>query len=153
MVSNPSLSDELRPLVWCDNKNAAALAANPLFHALSKHIDIDLHFILDKVLYKTLSKYIPSSGQVANIFTKHLPSLQFSTFYIKLSIVRCPITEQHNITRSSNWTSTLATTRTDYQKQQPHLKTCNNMNRLLLSRTAKATTAVRRICIYIYIYM
>lgn len=132
MVSNPSLSDELPPLVWCDNKSAAALAANPIFHAFSKHIDIDLHFILDKVLHKTLNTYIPSSGQVADIFTKHLPSLQFSTFYIKLSIVPCPITEQHNITRSSNWTSRLATTRTDYQKQQPHLKTCNNMNRLLL---------------------
>ena len=132
MVSNPSLSDELSLLVWCDNKNVAALAANPIFHGRSKHIDIDLHFIIVKVLHKTLNTYIPSSGQVTDIFTKHLPSLQFSTFYIKLSIIPCHITEQHNITRSSNWTSRLATTRIDYQKQQPHLKTCNNMNRLLL---------------------
>ena len=38
------------PLMWCDNQNATQLVANLVFHARSKHIKIDLHFIRDKVL-------------------------------------------------------------------------------------------------------
>lgn len=37
-------------LVWCDNKSVAALAANSVFHACSKHIESNFHFIRDKVL-------------------------------------------------------------------------------------------------------
>lgn len=37
-------------LVWCDNKSVAALAANSVFHACSKHIESNFHFICDKVL-------------------------------------------------------------------------------------------------------
>ena len=42
-----------------------------------KHIELDLHFIRDKVLQNALKiSYIPPSSQVADIFTKHLPSSQ-----------------------------------------------------------------------------
>ncbi|RVW64436.1 Retrovirus-related Pol polyprotein from transposon RE1 [Vitis vinifera] len=38
------------PILWCDNQSAAHLAANPVFHSRSKHIELDLHFIREKVL-------------------------------------------------------------------------------------------------------
>lgn len=33
------------PTVWCDNESALALAANLVFHARTKHIEVDYHFI------------------------------------------------------------------------------------------------------------
>ncbi|KAL6316356.1 hypothetical protein AAG906_017993 [Vitis piasezkii] len=56
------LSSSSPPLLWCDNKSAAHLAANPMFHARTKHIEMDLHFIRDHVLRKQLIiQYLPSS--------------------------------------------------------------------------------------------
>ncbi|XP_058222953.1 uncharacterized mitochondrial protein AtMg00810-like [Rhododendron vialii] len=40
------------PVLWCDNLGALALASNPVFHARSKHIAIDYHFIREKVTAK-----------------------------------------------------------------------------------------------------
>lgn len=37
-------------VLWCDNISAIALASNPVFHACSKHIEVDYHFIREKVL-------------------------------------------------------------------------------------------------------
>ena len=55
-------------------------------------MELDLHFIRDKVLRQDIQiQYIPSIDQVADIFTKHLPSSQFITLRTKLSVVPCPI--------------------------------------------------------------
>ncbi|RVW86354.1 Retrovirus-related Pol polyprotein from transposon RE2 [Vitis vinifera] len=37
------------PTIWCDNSGALALASNPVFHARTKHIEVDFHFIREKV--------------------------------------------------------------------------------------------------------
>jgi hypothetical protein len=41
-------------ILLCDNIGVKYLMANPLFHARTKHIAIDYHFILDKVVAKSL---------------------------------------------------------------------------------------------------
>ena len=65
------------PTIWVDNLSAISLASNPVLHARTKHIELDVHFVRDKVLAKQLDlRHVPSVDQVADILTKPL-SLQF----------------------------------------------------------------------------
>ncbi|GKC32899.1 ribonuclease H-like domain-containing protein, partial [Tanacetum coccineum] len=60
-----------------DNKSALQLAINPVFHERSKHFEIDVHFIREKIAKGLLNtKKICSSIQIADILTKHLPVYQ-----------------------------------------------------------------------------
>ena len=73
------------PLLWCDNVSSLAIASNPVFHARTKHIEVDYHFVREKVLRKDLLvKFISSNDQLADIFTKGLPSSWFHWLTSKL---------------------------------------------------------------------
>ena len=75
----------LPPMLWCDNVSALALASNPIFHARTKHIEVDYHYICEKVLAKELKiNFISTLDQLANIFTKALPSPWFPDLASKL---------------------------------------------------------------------
>ena len=66
------------PLLWCDNVSALAIASNLVFHARTKHIEVDYHFVREKVLRKDpMVKFFSSNDQLADIFTKGLPSSRF----------------------------------------------------------------------------
>jgi hypothetical protein len=60
--------------LWCDNIEAKYLSANPMFHARTKHIEVDYHFVRERVSRKLLKiDFVPSRDQVADDFTKALP--------------------------------------------------------------------------------
>jgi len=88
-----SLVKELRlpcprpPVIFCDNISAIYLTANPVFHQRSKHIEIDYHFVREKVACGQLCvKYISSTDQIADVFTKALSSSRFAHLRSKLTV-------------------------------------------------------------------
>jgi hypothetical protein len=59
--------------LWCDNLGATYLSANPVFHARMKHIEVDFHFVRERVVCKLLDiRSISTKDQLADGFTKPL---------------------------------------------------------------------------------
>ena len=80
------------PLIWCNNINSISLASNPVFHARTKHLEVDYHHVRDKVVRKELDvSYICTTDQVADVFTKGLSSARFKLLANKLMVCSCPI--------------------------------------------------------------
>ncbi|CAA6674547.1 unnamed protein product [Spirodela intermedia] len=74
--------------LWCDNVGATYLTANPIFHARTKHVEFDYHFVPQQVLSKHLRVCIISStDQHANLLTKALPKARFKLLFNKLNLV------------------------------------------------------------------
>ncbi|RVW42410.1 Retrovirus-related Pol polyprotein from transposon RE1 [Vitis vinifera] len=78
------LLEELRvplkhPMVlYCDNQAAISIAKNPVHHDRTKHVEIDRHFIKEKIeegVFKV--SYTPTNCQTADILTKALARVNF----------------------------------------------------------------------------
>ncbi|XP_062118495.1 uncharacterized mitochondrial protein AtMg00810-like [Humulus lupulus] len=76
------------PTVWCDNLSSVMLASNLVLHARTRHIEIDLYFVRDKVLHhQLLVKHVPALDLVANCLTKPVSCNRFSDLKDKLTVV------------------------------------------------------------------
>ena len=73
--------------LFCDNTSAIMLASDSVLHERTKHIEVDIHFIREKVRSGVITPcFVPSSEQTADMFTKSVgPSLLKSSF-VKLSL-------------------------------------------------------------------
>jgi len=83
---------QFAPCIYVDNLSAIYMAANPIFHARIRHIEIDYHFVRELVARKALHTfYVPSSHQLADIFTKDLNRDRFSLLKSKLNLRVAPL--------------------------------------------------------------
>ncbi|KAH9793982.1 hypothetical protein KPL71_004732 [Citrus sinensis] len=55
------------PMMWCDNQGAIARAYNPVYHAKTKHVELDIHFIRDKVAAKSIESALTRKVYVYDI--------------------------------------------------------------------------------------
>lgn len=73
--------------LYCDNKSAISIAHNPVQHDRTKHIEVDRHFIKEKLDSGLIcTPYVPSQGQLADILTKGLSSPIFERIVSKLGM-------------------------------------------------------------------
>jgi hypothetical protein len=49
------------PCLWCDNLGATYMSANPRVHGRTKHIEVDFHFVRERVARHDFTKSLPAS--------------------------------------------------------------------------------------------
>ena len=73
------------PILWCDNVSALTIASNLVFHARTKHIEVDYHFVRERVLQHDLQvKFVASQDQLVDLLTKDLTSPLFHLLSSKI---------------------------------------------------------------------
>lgn len=73
--------------VLCDSKSAIYISTNPVLHERTKHVELDLHFVRDEVIRKTIDLlHVRTNEQLADILTKPIGRDGFGSFKVKLGL-------------------------------------------------------------------
>ena len=57
----------------CDNRAALHISSNPVFYKRTKYIEVDCHFISEKIASGCMTtSFVNSNDQLVDIFTKSL---------------------------------------------------------------------------------
>ena len=80
-----SCDDRMR--LYCNNKSKISIADNLVQHDQTKHIEIDKHFIKEKLDSGLIcTSYVSTDYQLADVFTKGLSSAKFHADVSKLGM-------------------------------------------------------------------
>ncbi|PRQ60468.1 putative RNA-directed DNA polymerase [Rosa chinensis] len=73
--------------LYCDNKAAIDIAHNPVQHDRTKHVEVDRHFIKEKLESETINMpHVRTEDQLADILTKAVSGKVFHSSLDKLGM-------------------------------------------------------------------
>jgi formylmethanofuran dehydrogenase subunit D len=73
--------------LYCDNKFVVGIAQNLVQHDKTKHAEVDIHFIKEKIKSGLICiPYVPTGEQLADILTKGVQNPSFKGILDKLGM-------------------------------------------------------------------
>ena len=74
--------------IFCDNQSAQTFVKNFIFHARSKHIDIQQHFVKNKIQNETFDlQHVFNNDQIVDDFIKSLSKNKFLKFRRDIDLI------------------------------------------------------------------
>eukprot|EP00253_Pinus_taeda_P022312 PITA_22312 len=88
MLADMHASQTCPTSLFCDNQGVLKLAKNPVFHERTKHVETHCHYIRQLVEDGSVQlRYVPTTEQPADIFTKPLGPNKFVKFRGSIGVV------------------------------------------------------------------
>ena len=73
LLKEVQFGENKQMIVLCDNQATLHIPSNPIFHERTKNIEVDCHFMREKILFDDITtSFVNSNDQLPDVFTKSL---------------------------------------------------------------------------------